>query len=342
MAFDYVSNTTLDQIARILRADQRIVVTTHAKPDGDAIGSVLAASAALEAMGKTVERWIMPPLTTNLKKLTQGVALRFHADDSNPLPEGEPDRILILDTGSWAQLNPMRAWIEPRRERVIILDHHLHGDDAAALRWIDPSAAAACEIVADLIDALGVEMDGAMLRALYAGIATDTGWFRFSNASPRTHELAARLLRAGVDHAELYRWMEQGERPQKLALLTRALQNMTTPAGGRAAVMVLRPEDFQASGAQPEDTERFVDLPQVVDQIEVVALMVEAKTGSTVRVSFRSKPGPQAVDVNALARRFGGGGHARASGAKIPGPFEAAHEQLIAEIESAVRDAGFA
>jgi len=331
MSFQYTSNTTLDDVARTLRDATRVLITTHAKPDGDAFGSIIALGAALESTGRNVERWVMPPLASPLKLLADGAKLHYHADDSNPWPEGEPDRIVIVDTGSWAQLEPMRAWLEPRRDRTVIVDHHLHGNDVAALRYVDTSAAAACEIVADLIDALGAPFNDTIRRALYAGIATDTGWFRFSNTTARTHRLAARLIEEGVDHAAIYRAIEQGERPQKLTLLNRALASLEVVAGGRAAVMTLRAADFSESGARPEETERFVDIPQVVGDIEVVVLVVEAKGGRLTRLSFRSKPGPDAIDVNRLASRFGGGGHARAAGAKVEGP--------IADVAPRLREA---
>ncbi len=332
---DYVSNATLAQIAAKLKASPRILITTHAKPDGDALGSVAALARALEQLGHTVERWIMPPLMESLRLLTAGTPIHFRGGDRDALPTGEPDAIVVVDTGAWSQLEPMKNWLAARRDRIIGLDHHLRGDDIAALRFIDTRAAAACQIVAALIDELGCPFDQPIAEALFVGIASDTGWFRFSNTTPETHELAARLLRHGVDHAALYAKLEQSERPEKLMLTRRALDSLRLVAGGRAAIMSLRQSDFADTGARIEETERLVDLPQIVLDVQAVVLLTEMPDGK-VRLSFRSKPVDDAVDVNLLASQFGGGGHARAAGGKTEGPIDDAQIRLITALEAAL------
>lgn len=327
---EYVSNSTLDAIADELRGADRVVVTTHAKPDGDALGSVLAMGAALEKAGKNVERWIMPPVVGSLARLAEGVDLHLHEKDGDPLPTVEPDRIVVMDTGAWAQLSPMQSWLEPRRDRILLIDHHLRGDDIARLRYIDASAAAACELVAACINKLGVDIDTHIANAIYAGLATDTGWFRFSNTTANTLRIAADMLDAGVDHAAIYAQLEQGERPEKMALLTRAMQNMQLVADHRAAIMTLRAADFTETGARPEETERLVGIPQMVHDVQVVVLITEIPETGGARMSFRSKPGPDAINVSTLAHEFGGGGHARAAGAKCPDePLDTVRDRII-------------
>jgi len=332
---EYLSNTTLEEAAERLRATGSVLITTHSKPDGDALGSVVALGRALETMGKAVERRVLPPLPPTLAFLAGRTTLVVHEGEAARRPiEPEPDLVVVLDTGAWSQLADLRDWLEPRHAKTIVIDHHLHGDDVGASRYVDGEAAAACEPTAELIDLLGVDFDAAIADALFVGIASDTGWFRFSNTRPRTHRLAARLQELGVDHAGLYRRLEQAERPEKLALLERALANMTTVASGRAAVMTLRAADFKATGAHDHETERLIDLPQMVGDIEVVALLIE--NGNGTRMSLRSKPGDAATDVNALARRFGGGGHARAAGAKPDQPLDQVKPKLIEAIEQAL------
>ncbi len=328
----YVSNTTLDEVASALLAARRIVLTTHAKPDGDALGAVMALGEALEDRGKAVERWLMPPIAPNLRALVDQMPVMLHGAEEDDLPEGEPDRIVIVDTGAWSQLEPMHAWLAARYDRIMVIDHHLRGDDVGAGRLIDAEAAAACEIVARLIDAMDCPYDEVIRRGLYVGIASDTGWFRFSNTRSETHELAARLIRGGVDHAKLFSRLEQHDRPEKLALLIRALDSLRMVAGGQAAVMTLRDSDFADTGALQEETERLVDLPQIVRDVQVVALVVEGDDGRT-RLSFRSKPNDAPVDVSDLAREFGGGGHARAAGAKADQPLDAVERRVIEAIE---------
>ena len=335
----YQSNATLESIAAMLKAAASVLITTHAKPDGDAAGSAAALALALQRLGKRVGCCFMPPLASQFDALLAGVDVVVFEQGPTAAPAAfEPDRIVILDTGAWSQLEPLQAWLKPRRERAIVLDHHLRGDDVAATRFIETEAAASAEIVAPLIDALGVAIDLPIATALYTGIASDTGWFRFSNTRPFTHELAARLIRAGVDHAALYGRLEQAERPQKLALMQRALDSVELIAGGHAAVMTLRLSDFEQTGARLDETERLVDLPQVVQQVQVVVLLTE--TAERIRLSFRSKPGDAAapgVDVNVLAHQFGGGGHARAAGAKVNAPVDEVRQRVLAAVEAAIR-----
>jgi len=332
------SNVTLDEIAARLSANevQRVLLTGHAKPDGDALGAGIALGRALESIGKQVERRFIPPIPGNLRFLAEQVAITLHEGKAAEAID-EPDVVVVMDTSAWSQLENLHEWLAARHAKTIVIDHHLHGDDVGAMTYVDSRAAAVCEPVATLIDALGVAWDELIGEALYLGIASDTGWFRFSNTRSQTHELAARLHRTGVDHGRIYAESEQSDRPEKLALLARALQSLRLVADGRGAVMVLRRRDFEQTGARDDETERFVDIPQLVGQIRAVALVVE-QNGRT-RVSLRSKPeDAQAIDVNTLASALGGGGHARAAGAKLDEPVDAVVEKVVVALERACGD----
>ena len=350
---DYTTSTaSLNQIAKRL-ADTRgpVLVVTHAKPDGDAFGSTIALVGALRECGRTARGLFVPPLPHALAQLP-GADLADVWEPGQPLPF-EPAAVVIVDTGAWSQVGPLRPLLEPLLAQTLVLDHHLSGDIPAKLRYVDGDAAAACEIVGRLINILLPDHDAPspnrnpdivdysrrrepqriIDEALFVGIASDTGWFRFSNTQPQTHRLAADLIGRGVDHATLYQRLEQCERPEKLALLTRAMQSLTYHAGGRAAVMSVTRQDFQDTGAYPEETERFIDIPQMVGRLQVIAMATEAVDDQgrpMTRVSFRSKHAQDesAVNVADLANRFGGGGHARAAGAKIDQPLSEALERL--------------
>jgi len=246
----------------------------------------------------------------------------------------DADLVVIVDTGAWSQLGPMRKALESRVDQMLIIDHHLNGDVPAAWRYIDGQAAAACEVLADLIEDLTGEYSRVVGEALFVGIASDTGWFRFSNTRPQTHTLAAKLLEQDIDQAELYGKLEQNERAQKLKLMIRALDSLELVAEERAAVMVLRAEDFNQTGATVEDTDRFVDLPQVVGSVQLVVLITQPPNPDNKLngLSFRSKPGHNAVNVSLLAQQFGGGGHARAAGAKVAGSLD----PLIDQVKTAI------
>ncbi len=343
----YSSTVTLAAAADLIRDASHVAVTAHAKPDADAFGAVLALTTAVRVSGKTADAWLMPPVPANLAALRGGEVVRLY---EAPMTLGEPDLVVVLDTGAWSQLAPMRADLERLLERTLIIDHHLSGDVPAANRYVDAKAAACCQIVGQLLDMLDTgtdPFDDAIVRdALFVGLASDTGWFRFSNTGPQTHEMAARLLRRGVDHAGLYGQLQQADRPQKLALLIRALKSLRLAAQDRVAVMVLSASDFKQSGALIEETEHIVDLPQMVASVQVVALVTEPPpaTGGTrddsIRMSFRSKPGPAAVDVARVAEQFGGGGHARAAGGKVKAPLEEVAQRVAAALEQAVGTGG--
>ena len=339
-------NVDLAQAARFLLDAQRPLLVTHAKPDGDAFGSVVALAASLRHLGHPATGWLIPPVPRAFDALP-GRKLTHDHRDGQPCPVQDPDALVILDTASWSQLAPLRPALEPLLDRALILDHHVTRDVPAKLLHADTSAAACCEIVGDLIrlldlatghDSLAVP---AVRDGLFVGIASDTGWFRHSNTTPRTHDWAAALLRAGVDHDALHQTLEQSDRPERLALLVRALAGLKLLSGDRAAVMVLTESDFLDTGASLEETERIIDIPRTVESVQVVALITQPPADrrsqtnprpQPIRVSFRSKAGPAAVDVAALASRWGGGGHVRAAGAKV----QASLEDVVREVTQAL------
>jgi phosphoesterase RecJ-like protein len=349
------STISLEQIAdRLATETGQIIVCTHAKPDGDAFGSVVAVVETLAAIGRNVLGVLAPPIPVSLKNLPGHDHVEVWSEQLE-LPQ--PAVVLIVDTGAWSQVGPLRPYIEQHLDQTIIIDHHLSGDIQTPDRHVEGEAAAACEIVAELVELLMHHKDGgagigrregdvtgysplpAVVRdALFVGIASDTGWFRFSNTRPQTHELAAKLIRQGTDHAMLYQKLEQAERPEKLALLTRALDSLELYADGRAAVMILRQSDFEETGARIEETERLIDIPQIVESIQVFVVLTEVvrPTGQRItRMSFRSRHtgNDQAVNVAELAARFGGGGHARAAGAKVEQPIENVQPRLAEALE---------
>lgn len=344
----HTSNLTLTDAADLIRqTDGPLFITSHTKPDGDAFGCVVALAEALKQLGKQTFACFAPPVAASLLDLN-GNHLTHVIDENTDIPDCS--LYIVMDTGAWAQVEPLRPVIEPNLDRTLIIDHHLSGDMEAAHKYVDADAGAAAEIVAELLDALdndqSLNWHGTIAQALFTGIGTDTGWFRFSNTRPQTHQLAARLLNLGVDNADLYARLHQTERPAKLALLTRALDSLTLLADNRAAVMHLTGKDFQDTGAMEEETERLIDVPQQVGCIRVVALISECAPpetstdgptqsgGPVVRISFRSKPGPNAVNVAELAGLFNGGGHARAAGAKIQAPIDQAVQQVTEAIEA--------
>jgi phosphoesterase RecJ-like protein len=207
------------------------------------------------------------------------------------------------------------------------MDHHQQGDpDVAARRFVDVKAAAACEIAAELcrlilglpsVSKLPVEV----AEPLYLGLATDTGWFRHSNVTPAVMRTAAALIEAGVNHSQLYEWVEQRDRVSRLRLMGRALASMELHDSDRVAMFTLTLQDFHDCHATSTDSSGFSELALSSEKVQVCVLITEAFVhpgdGNITKVSFRSKDGPKSTDVNAVAKKLGGGGHVRAAGAKV-------------------------
>lgn len=341
----YATTVSPARLAERIRAARSILVTSHDKPDGDAVGSVLALVRAVRGLGIRAEGWLAGAFDPSLSVLLAGERVG-RAPES--MPQDEPDLIMVVDTGSWSQLEHLGAWLRPRLGRCIGVDHHRSGDTGFGERIVDTSCASCTQALVPVLDALGVRFDapgsggaGSVAEALFAGLATDTGWFRFSGADASVFALAARLLGSGVEKDRLYRQLEETARPQRIGLLAHAMGGLRWLADGRAALMTLSPEDFSRSSGSAEDLAGVVNAPMTVGSVEVSALLSQNEAGPVVKVSLRSKPpmtrGGAFVDVNRLAGEFGGGGHVHAAGAKFRGTMDDAAKAVSAAIERAMR-----
>lgn len=342
---DYSSNTTADRIASWLKGRKKVIICTHAKPDGDALGSTVGLSRALAHAGVASEVWYIGPFPTWTDAVVGTTPVKKLSNEATQIPASgnDADGIVVCDTGSWNQLEGLRQWLTGKAERTVILDHHLQGNaEIANQRLIVTKAAAASHVVADVATyLLGLAPTAPfpldVATPLYLGIATDTGWLRFSNVTPDTLRLAARLLDSGVDHPALYEMVEQQQRATRPVLLGKALSSLTMHHGKRLAIMTLRDKDLREAGAVGEDTGGFSEPVMAVAGVQVVATLTEmppptnapAGSGLLVKVSMRSKPGPNAVDVAAIANRLGGGGHARAAGIKLFTTIEEAQRTIV-------------
>lgn len=353
------TNTTLEQIAARLRTRKKIVVLTHVKPDGDAAGSTLALVRALNTPRAWVaadraEAWYFGPTPPWISDVAGDTPHRLLGEGGPPQVEGV-DAVVVLDTGSWTQLEAVHEWLAPRREMTMLVDHHIQGDaEVAAERFIDTSAAAVCQPVAELCRLIldvpdRTRLPGPVAEALYMGLATDTGWFRHSNVSRGVMVAAGDLLQAGADHIKLYQLLEQRETVSRLKLLSRALASLELHDQDRLAVMSVTKKDFAESGAQPGESGGFVDFGQSIPTVEVTCLLTEA-TGAeygpgvdprapVTKVSLRSKASGHEVDVNKIARALGGGGHVRAAGARTARPIEETKQDVIRLVQAQTRGA---
>ncbi len=343
----WTSTATASEIADWIADQPSILLLTHAKPDGDALGSTIALARAINQASQTsgaaskAQCWYAAPMPAWAKTIIANTKSKT-IEDHQPLPGAfDPAGILIADTGSWNQLAPFAEFLKPRLDRTAIIDHHLQGDpEIASRRLLDTTAAAAVQPAAQICcHLLGVDSPSALpsdiATPLYVGLATDTGWFKHSNVDGRVMRLAGQLLDAGVNQTSLYAMLYQRDRPARFKLMARALESMEVIKDKNAAIMTVTLQDFKDTKAGPGETGGFVDLPQSVASIRVVALLTEQHDtdGTFTKVSLRSKPdaweGKPAVDVNAVCNTLGGGGHARAAGVKIRKPLEEAKAMII-------------
>jgi phosphoesterase RecJ-like protein len=335
---EYESTATVEQIARRINAARRVLLTTHVKPDGDGMGSALALWRALRARGAEAEIYLMGPLEPRLRDVAGDTPYELAAGRA---PQGEYDVVVVLDTGAWTQLEPIADWLRQRSDRIVGIDHHAKGDDVAPMRLVDPTAAATAQVLVPVLQAMGCEITGgpeSVAEALFVGLATDTGWFRFPSAGAETMRLAAWLLQRGVDKPRLYQVIEETFRPQRLALEARALASLEYALDGAAAIMTLRPADFRETGGNVQDVSELVNTPMAVSTVRVSILLAQTSSKGT-KLSFRSKPdvpgldNGAAIDMNVLAQRFGGGGHVHAAGAHVAMDIDSAKAALIAALE---------
>jgi phosphoesterase RecJ-like protein len=306
-------------VAAALRERQSFILTSHARPDGDAIGSQLALAFALDRLGKNVRLINRDPVP--------GPYRAFPGTDRieiAPEATGPADAVVLLECSELSR--PEVAGLD--RYFIINVDHHLGNEMYGAVNWFDPSAAACGEMVADIIDALGVAWTRDIAAHLYLAIATDTGSFRFGSISPRTFDKCRRIAEAGVDPAALARLIFDSYSVGRVRITGAMLSAMELFHGNRVAVLHVDEDLLRANGATIDDTEGLVNLPLGAREVVAVALFKRQPTG-VYRVSLRSKGD---LDVRAVASRWNGGGHRNAAGCTVAGNFAELKQAFVVEI----------
>ncbi len=315
----------------ILRGSERVVLTSHVRPDCDALGSELGLAGILEAIGKHVRIVNAQATPATLKWIDPDGRIESLAERVRPGDLADRDLAIVLDTSAWAQLGAMGEVLKGMRERVLVIDHHVSEDDLSDRWFKDTSAEATARIVYEIGLRLRVPLTERIATPLYAGLSTDTGGFRFPSVSGESFRIAGRLVDAGASPTAVYRELFEQDSLARLNLVGRTLAGATTTREGRVITSQVLQRDIKEVGALPSDTEDLINLTLAVKGTELAAIAIEQPDGR-IKVSFRSR-GP--VDCNQLAARFGGGGHKAAAGAILPGPFAAAKAQVDAAVDEA-------
>lgn len=311
-------------IGPLLTPARKIAITTHVNADGDACGSSAAMTLLLGQLGVTayiVNPTPWPALFSFL--LSDTVEDRTSAGAA---ALRDIDALLVLDVSEMKRLGQLANAVRALKVPRIVLDHHVPGDDPAGdVLLTDETACATGELVYDVAKTLGLTITPEIANALYAAILTDTGGFRYSNTSPRAHMIAAELMRAGVDPEEMFRRIYASVSMGRLHLLRDSLHLLGVDGEHGIAWISVTADSLERYEVSPEDLDGIVEHPRSIAGTRLALFFRDLGYGK-VKVSFRSTGD---VDVNALARQFGGGGHAKASGALIPGTLEDVRERVL-------------
>jgi phosphoesterase RecJ-like protein len=318
-------------LVAVLNSAERVALTSHVRPDCDALGSELGMLGILEAIGKQVRIVNAQATPANLRWIDPGQRIESLGGGVRPADLADRDLLIVLDTSAWAQLGAMGEVLKAHRDRVLVIDHHVSEDDLGDRWFKDTSAEATARIVYEIGLRLKVRLTPEIATPLYAGLSTDTGGFRFPSTSGETFRVAARLVDAGASPPAIYKELFEQDSLARLHLVGRTLAGAVTTRDGAVITSTVRQADIRAVDAQPSDTEDLINLTLAVKGTELAAILIEQPDGR-IKVSFRSR-GP--VDCNALAAKFGGGGHKAAAGTIIEGPFDLALERIAAAVDEA-------
>jgi len=300
-----------DQAAVVatIRGNDRFVVATHENPDGDALGSMLATTLGLRALGKDASMYL-----TGTAALPAEYAFLQLDGLSRTLPDDLGERVLVaVDCANERRIGEAETGVG-RARLVVNVDHHHDNDRFGDVVLIDDRASSTAEIVRDILRELDVALTPEIAQALYVGLVTDTGRFQYSNTTPKSLELAAELVAAGADVQGVFQHVYETVQFAKLKLLARALERAQLYEGGGLVVSYLLRDDFAEVGAEEPYSEGIIDHLRSVEGSEMVALIREPprNDGPARRISLRSSH--DEVDVSAIARASGGGGHRQAAG----------------------------
>ncbi len=291
----------IQKIIRWLESREKLLITGHQRPDGDCLGSALALGLALDKTGKKcsiVSSDTLPHMYSSLPgadKITRCVQIKEDYDGVITLECGSAERSGIQGLANLSTVN---------------IDHHPSTENWAEINWINPAVSAVGELIFLLIEAMGVPITPAIASNLFAAIMTDTGSFQYSNTSEQTLLIASRLVSYGASPAEITQTVYMNQKASRLHLLARVLETLEIDKSGKIATVSMNLDDLEATGAEADDTEGFVNYPLSIQGIEACALFRQSSLHN-YRVSLRSR---QKIDVSKVAVQFKGGGHARAAG----------------------------
>lgn len=315
----------IQRVARELQPSRRVALSTHINADGDGCGSEAALARMLAQHGMAVHIVNPTPWPDLFDFLLSDDVEDRTADGADALKD--IDLLIVLDISDVKRLGALAETVRSLKVPRVVIDHHIASDDRAGdILLTDTTACATGELVYDLAHELGFEITPRIAKSLYSAVLTDTGGFRFSNTTPRCHAIAADLLSVGVDPEEMYQRVYASAPAGRVRLLADVLQTLGVDEDKGLAWLSMSAGALEQHRVRQEDLDGIVEHARSIAGTRMAVFFRDLGHGK-VKVSFRSTGG---VDVNAFARRFGGGGHARASGALIPGGLDDVRQRVLA------------
>lgn len=314
----------VDEILAVLREGSNFCLSGHQNPDGDVIGSQLAMASLIRRLGPKkkidIENAGLVPKSVNF--LPGAGEIR-----NVTRVEGKYDALIVFECSGIDRTGNI---IDPKSQvvKTINIDHHLHNPNFGDINFVEPKTSSTAELIYKIIERSGLPVTVDEAACLFTGMTTDTGWFRYSNTNVQTLQIASKLLATGLPIADLSERIYLSKSETALRLLSNVLGRMTLHFDKRLAFLTLPEAVFKELGAAPDDLEEVVNVGLQIETVQAAVLLKEK--ADVVKASLRSKGD---LDINRVARAFGGGGHKNASGCSMAGPLDGAKEAMLAEFK---------
>ena len=308
----------------VIDKNQSFLITSHVRPDADALGSELGMAAILDSLGKDVAIVNATAPPANLTFLNPDGRIKKLDEDITRDALPDVDVWIVVDTSAWQQLGAMAEVVQSGGGKRVVIDHHVSSDNMGATEFKDVQSASTGELIYDAARFLNVKFDAETASALYAAIATDTGWFRFPSTASSTMRIIADLIDTGAEPHKLYNLIHEQKSLSRVKLAGRVVGRAEVDCDGRLAWVYASKEDFETTGAVPSDTEGLVNECLKLARTEAAFIAVQLPSGQ-IKISLRCRP-PH--DVAKIAETVKGGGHRLASGATVDGPLDSAIEKM--------------
>ncbi len=323
-----VDRTAMETVRECFQRGRRFVLTTHVNPDGDGLGCEAALAAFLKEMGKEAVIFNSSPVPHNYRFLDPDDVIKVYEPKLHWDTVAASDYIIIVDISDWNRLRQLGEDIRKLQVPTICIDHHPPQDDFGDIKMMNEVACSTGEMVYDLIKFCGGKITRKIAEALYTSVITDTGSFRFSNATPRAFKICGELAETGISPQRIYQNIYEQQPLRKIRLFGYVLSHLKIEQNGRVVWFQLSKDVFTEKGANHYDTEGFADYPLVIDGVEVSIMFIELEEHK-FKASLRSRGN---YVINGIAQKFGGGGHPFAAGVQILGGMKEYIPRILEEV----------